>query len=109
MLHSGGNADPVAGGRSAGEGAISLIKPITLPLPILSADETQLTRLHTITMMLSLAIVAYLMANVGYHMSKAHSVHAAVLWVMVAADCDAEAASEVVVVEEERIPDGLRA
>lgn len=56
----------------------------------LSADETHLVRLHTMTLMISGMVTALLVFNAGMQSTKGgHTVHAAVLWVALAAALDA--------------------
>ena len=56
----------------------------------LSADETHLVRLHTMTLLISGMVTALLVFNAGMQSTKGgHTVHAAVLWVALAAALDA--------------------
>ena len=56
----------------------------------LSADETNLVRLHTMTLLISGMVAAFLVFNAGMQSTKGgHTVHAAVLWVALAAALDA--------------------
>jgi hypothetical protein len=62
------------------------------PLTHLSSDEMQLTSLHTVTMMLSGILAFFLTMNVVVSLTspkKKQTVHAALLWVAVAAVFDA--------------------
>jgi hypothetical protein len=62
------------------------------PLTHLSSDEMQLTSLHTVTMMLSGILAFFLIMNVFVSLTstkKKQTVHAALLWVAVAAVFDA--------------------
>ncbi|KAL7574505.1 hypothetical protein ACA910_015864 [Epithemia clementina (nom. ined.)] len=54
----------------------------------LSADEFGLTKVHMLTMMLSAAVAVYLALTVLYNMTRKSTIHAAVLWILVAAALD---------------------
>lgn len=51
----------------------------------LSADEFGLVSLHVVTMLLSVVVVIYLLFHVVYNMTQRKSLHAAILWILVAA------------------------
>jgi len=75
--------DKINNNKNAKEGATT-----TRLTTHLSADELQLTTLHFVTMIVSSSIVLYLIMHITFHLSKQHTVHAVVLWVLAAAALD---------------------